>query len=241
MIERNRVYNSDCVNGTQEMLEQGCMVDCVITDPPYLTKYRSSYRRCKTDKFCKTIQGDDDPELIKKLIPLLYAVMKDNTPLYLFCSPDTVDFFKREVERYFTFKNLIIWDKGNHTAGDLRAQYGKGYEMILYANKGRAEFNDNMPRYSDIWYFPRIAGKEQIHQNQKPTDLISRIICQHTKEHDLVFDPFMGSCSTAVAAYRLQRDYVGFETDEEYYNSGVTRLTAVKNQISFFDGGNDST
>ena len=113
--------------------------------------------------------------------------------------------------------------------------------MILYANKGRAEFNDNMPRYSDIWYFPRIAGKEQIHQNQKPTDLISRIICQHTKEHDLVFDPFMGSCSTAVAAYRLQRDYVGFETDEEYYNSGVTRLTAVKNQISFFDGGNDST
>ncbi|MCM1532387.1 MAG: site-specific DNA-methyltransferase [Ruminococcus flavefaciens] len=240
MIERNRVYNFDCLCGIREMIEQGLLVDCVITDPPYLTGYKSQRRKNKADKFCKAIQGDDKPQLIIDLLPLLNEVMKNNTPLYMFCSPDKVDFFKAEIEKHFTIKNLIVWDKGNHTAGDLEAQYGKRYEFIIYANKGRAKFNEDAFRYNDIWYFPRVTGEKQIHQNQKPTDLISRIISQHTEPGDLILDAFMGSFSTAVAAYNLQRDFVGFETDEEYFNKGLKRLEAVKNQISIFDLGGDS-
>ena len=146
------------------------------------------------------IQGDDNPKLIIDLLPLLHSVMKDNTPLYMFCGSEKIDFFKAETEKYFTVKNVIVWDKGNHTAGDLEAQYGKRYEFIIYANKGRAKFNSNKPRYDDIWYFPRVAGDKQIHQNQKPTDLISRIINQHTKRGDLILDAFMGSFTTAVSA-----------------------------------------
>jgi site-specific DNA-methyltransferase (adenine-specific) len=115
-------------------------------------------------------------------MPLLYEVLKDNSPLYMFCGSDKVDFFKQQVEKYFEVKNLIVWDKGNTTAGALQAQYGKQYELILYANKGRSCFNENAFRYSDIWRVPRIVGNEQLHQNQKPLDLISRIIIQHTKK-----------------------------------------------------------
>lgn len=92
-----------------------------------------------------------------------------------------------------------------------------------------------MPRYEDIWKFARVTGKEQIHQNQKPTDLLSRMINQHTRRGDLVLDPFAGSGSTAVAAYRLQRDYIGFEIDDEYYEEGNKWLAAVRSQLSIFD------
>ena len=104
-----------------------------------------------------------------------------------------------------------------HTAGDLEAQYGKRYEFIIYANKGRAPFNPEMPRYDDIWKYNKVTGEKQIHQNQKPTDLLSRIIRQHTREGDLILDAFAGSCSTPVAAYRLQRDYIAFEISPTEY------------------------
>lgn len=169
------------------------------------------------------------------MIPLLYDVMKDNTPLYMFCNSDKVDFFKQQIETRFTIKNIIVWDKGNHTAGDLGAQYGKRYEFIIYANKGRAPFNPDVPRYDDVWAFPRVTGAEQIHQNQKPIPLLMRIVKQHTKPHDIILDPFMGSCSTAVAAHKLQRDFIGFEIDKDEYDAGVKRLNAERAQVSLFD------
>lgn len=239
MIEENHIYNMNCLVGLKEMIAQHKFVDCVITDPPYFKNYRSKRRYYNQNRFCKPIMGDDDPQLLKELLPLLSQVMKENTPLYIFCSSEKVDFFKQEVERYFKFKNIIIWDKGNHTAGDLEAQYGKRYEMLLYANKGRAKFNSESPRYDDIWHFPRVAGLEQIHQNQKPVSLLSRIILQHTKVGDLILDPFMGSCATAVAAYNLNRKYIGFELDEGYFKAGTNWLNSVRSQTSIFELGGD--
>lgn len=238
-MELNSIYNMDCLAGIRQMIEQGQFADCVITDPPYFKNYKTNRRVNNINRFCKPIIGDDNPELLKELLPLLYRVMKDNTPLYMFCCSEKIDLFKSETEKYFIVKNIIIWDKGNHTAGDLEAQYGKRYELLIYANKGRAKFNGELPRYEDIWYFPRVTGEKQIHQNQKPTDLISRIIRQHTKEGDLILDPFMGSCSTAVAAYRLGRKFIGFEIDDEYYKSGTERLETVISQTSIFDFGGD--
>ena len=102
--------------------------------------------------------------------------------------------------------------------------YGRRYECVVYANKGRALFNDGMPRYDDLWAFDKVSGKEQIHQNEKPIKLLSRMILQHTKPNGLILDPFMGSFATARAAYRDNRDYIGFETDDWYYGSGSAAL-----------------
>lgn len=234
-LEINKVYNCDCLDLMREMLGGGVKADCVITDPPYLINYKTNHRKNKGDKFCKVIANDNDPDFIARTIPLIYEVMKDNSPLYMFCGSDKVDFFKQETEKYFTIKNLIVWDKGNWTVGDLYAQYGKGYEFIIYANKGRALFNNNAKRYSDIWRFPRISGDEQIHQNQKPTDLICRMLTQSTKEGDLILDPFMGSFTTAVCCHRLNRRFIGAELDKEYFEKGQERLNAEMAQISIFD------
>ena len=80
-----------------------------------------------------------------------------------------------------------------------------------------------------------MGGEEQIHQNQKPTNLISRIINQHTKPNDLILDPFMGSFTTAVCCRRLQRHFIGAELDKDYFEKGQKRLEEEINQISLFD------
>lgn len=93
MIERNNIYKMDCRDGLREMA-RGVRVDCVITDPPYLIEYATHRRQDKEHKFCKTIPNDNNPQLIIDVIPLLYDVMKDDTPLYMFCGSDKVDFFQ---------------------------------------------------------------------------------------------------------------------------------------------------
>ena len=86
--------------------------------------------------------------------------------------------------------------------GDLKAQFGQQYEVLLLLNKGRAPFNGK--RLGDVWEFPGIRGRKQLHQNQKPVELIQRCIEKHSKEGDVVFDGFMGSGTTAVAAARMK-------------------------------------
>ena len=234
-MEINKVYNKDCILLLDEMIKEGQMVDCVITDPPYLINYKTNHRKDKEHKFCKTIANDNNPELISDVVERLYEVMKPDTALYMFCGSDKVDFFKQEVEKFFTVKNIIVWDKGNWTAGDLEAQFGKQYEFIIYANKGRAKFNESVTRYSDVWRIPREVGASQIHQNQKPENIINRMLKIHTKEGDVVLDPFMGSFTTAVACHKMKRNFIGAELDKEYWELGQKRLESEQNQISLFD------
>ena len=213
----------------------GVKVDCVITDPPYLIDYKTGRRQDKDNKFCKAILNDSNPELISEYIKLCYSIMKDNAPIYCFCNADKIDFFKQEFERNgFTIKNIIIWVKNSWTAGDLQAQFGKQYEMIIYANKGRCPFKIDK-RLTDVWYADRVVGNEQEHQNQKPLNLITKILDIHTNENDLIFDGFMGSFTTAVACYKTGRHFIGAELDEDYFKMGSERLKKEQQQINIFD------
>jgi site-specific DNA-methyltransferase (adenine-specific) len=67
----------------------------------------------------------------------------------------------------------------------------------------------------------------RIHPTQKPVRLLERLLALATKEGDLVLDPFSGSASTAIAAYNTDRNFIGFEIDEEYYGAGMERLNSV--------------
>lgn len=197
-------------------------IDLILTDPPYLINYKTNHRKDKKHRFCKEILNDNNPDIIIKSIEQFNRVLKNNSALYIFCSQDKLDFFKQEVEKYFNLKNTIIWVKNNWTAGDLEAQYGKQYEVILYANKGRRKINGK--RLTDVWFFDRVSGKSLLHQNQKPVELLKQIIEKSSNESDKILDPFMGVGSTLIAARELNRNSIGIEIDEEYYNIAKERL-----------------
>jgi site-specific DNA-methyltransferase (adenine-specific) len=68
-----------------------------------------------------------------------------------------------------------------------------------------------------------MADAKNPHPTQKPVTLTSDLITLSTQPEDVVIDPFMGSGTTAVAAIQNDRDYVGFEVDEDNYRDVIER------------------
>ena len=73
----------------------------------------------------------------------------------------------------------------------------------------------------------------KIHQATFPVSLIKPFILTTTEEKDIVFDPFMGSGTTAVACIELNRNYIGFEINKEYYDLSIRRIQNVSMQLPF--------
>ena len=224
-MEDIKLYCDDCLNIMKQIENES--IDLIVTDPPYLIKYKTNHRKNKDHDFCSEILNDDNEQLIIDYIRECYRILKNNTAMYMFCNCDKVDFFKQELENAgFKIKNMIIWVKNNWTAGDLKAQFGKQYEIIFLVNKGRKCFNGK--RITDVWMFDKISGKKQLHQNQKPVDLLKQCILKHSDENDIVFDGFMGSGSTGVACIETNRKFIGVELDKKYFEIAKERIEKLK-------------
>ena len=220
-----KLYCDDCLNIMKQIENES--IDLIVTDPPYLIKYKTNRRKNKDHDFCSEILNDDNEQLIIDYIRECYRILKNNTAMYMFCNCDKVDFFKQELENAgFKIKNMIIWVKNNWTAGDLKAQFGKQYEIIFLVNKGRKCFNGK--RITDVWMFDKISGKKQLHQNQKPVDLLKQCILKHSDENDIIFDGFMGSGSTGVACIETNRKFIGVELDKKYFEIAKERIENLK-------------
>lgn len=181
MLEFDRIYNSDCIEGMKQ-IESG-KVDLIVTDPPYCISYKTGWR-ADDHRFSKEILNDDNEQLIIDYMSECYRILKDDSAAYIFCSAKTLDFFMQQARNAgFTIKNVLIWRKNNHTAGDLDAQYGQCYEPILYLNKGRRIINGK--RLEDVWDFDRVPSDKLVHQNEKPIPLLMQCILKSSNEGDL--------------------------------------------------------
>lgn len=219
----------DCLEIMKDIPDKS--IDLIVTDPPYLINYKTNRRKEKNHDFCSVIKNDNNFDMIHEYINECYRILKDNKAMYMFCNCDRVDYFKQELEKAgFKIKNMIIWVKNNHTAGDLQAQFGKKYEILFLVNKGRCLFNGK--RLTDVWFFDKVVGNVQVHQNQKPVDIIKQCIEKHSKENDIVFDGFMGSGSTGVACINTNRNFIGIELDETYYKIACERINKTQDKVS---------
>ena len=85
------------------------------------------------------------------------------------------------------------------------------------------------------WTLPICNGKERlkkngkkIHSTQKPEALLHRIILATTNKGDAIFDPFLGTGTTAVVAKKLGRNYFGIEKDKKYFIAAKERIKKTK-------------
>lgn len=210
----------DCLEAMKQMPD-GC-VDLVLTDPPYGVAYKTNRRKQDWHRFCAEIINDRDMWWVEPCCEELERLMKSDTALYWFSNHDAIDMVKPIIAKRFSYKNTITWIKNNHTAGDLEAQFGKRTELLVYANKGRRAINGN--RDDDVWYCDKVVGDGQLHQNEKPTELIERAIMKSSFEDGIILDPFMGSGTTAIAAIRTNRHFIGFEIDQTYCDVANKRI-----------------
>ena len=215
MEEQYKLYNGDCLEIMKDIKDKS--IDLIVTDPPYLIDYQSNYRKNKYKKIKNDIKAE---ELISNYFKECYRILKDNTAMYSFCSWHNIDFFKREFEKYFKLKNIIVWNKNNTSMGDLKGSYAPKYEFILFGHKGRKLINGF--RYPDVLEAKRTGNK--LHPTQKPIDLLEIFIKTSSNEGDTVFDGFMGSNSTGIASIKNNRKFIGIELDSNYYNIAKQRI-----------------
>ncbi|MEO5361892.1 MAG: site-specific DNA-methyltransferase, partial [Nitrospirota bacterium] len=77
---------------------------------------------------------------------------------------------------------------------------------------------------TNLLEFDYKSNEKRIHEAQKPLALIEFLIKLTTKEDQIILDPFMGSGTTAIAARRLKRYFIGFEIDYSFYETAIVRL-----------------
>ena len=85
-------------------------------------------------------------------------------------------------------------------------------------------FNPQMG-FTDVWTDIDFYKEDRNHSTQKPVKLIERLVIASSNEGMLVLDPFMGSGTTAVAARKLRRYFIGFEVDKKYYDYSLSRIS----------------
>lgn len=196
-------------------------VDLILTDPPYGQDY-STGRQKRTVRKTTRIANDAGNLDVVNLMKEIDRVAKPASHCYIFTSWKTIDLWKLEFERYFVLKNILIWSKDNHTAGDLHWSYAQSYEMILFGMKGRKKLHGRRDR--DSVYYPKIKSHQQAHLLQKPEPLIEYLIEKSSNPGDVVLDPFAGSGTVGACCARAQRSSIQFEIDRKYKRTVTARL-----------------
>ena len=214
----------DCLVEMDKLIAQGVKVDAVITDPPYGMGYQSNRRGMET-KF-EGIEGDVDLGWLDEFVDKCFRMMKMGAAIYMFCSWHHVDVFKRAFERKFVLKNIIVWVKNNHGAGDLRGSYAPKHELVLFGCKGRSLLRGK--RLSDVMEFPKVPGGKMVHPTEKSVKMLEVFVRKSTGGGEIVLDPFMGRGTTMVACKKLGRRGIGIELDKKYFEIAGKRLGECK-------------
>ena len=91
--------------------------------------------------------------------------------------------------------------------------------------------------YTDVWDFATVGAYPGKHPTEKPLDMMRHIVTVSTRPDAIVFDPFMGSGTTGVAAVQLGRNFIGCEIDAGYFEIAKRRIELATAQPQLFDGG----
>lgn len=228
-----RIFNKDY----QEIIKQipDNSIDLILTDPPYkVTSRGNSGTMGGIIKDPINMKGRvfnfNDVE-IEDYINEFYRILKPNHHCYIFCNQKNIYHFLKVINEETSFKwfKNLIWLKDNKIANQY---YMTQFEYILFLRKGKAR-KINHCGTSEVLNFAnkktKTADGQNVHPTEKPVDLLKCLIDNSTQPNEVVFDPFFGSGNTGVASLQLNRNFVGCEIDETYFNYAKDNLKKVGN------------
>jgi DNA modification methylase len=189
-------------------------VDAVIVDPPFGINYRSK----KGEK----IVNDRRP-FIWWLYDA-YRVAKRGARLICFSAWKFQDVFRLAIETAgWRIRSHVVWDKQIHGLGDCAREFAPRHEVIWYATKGDYKFRNGRPM--SVINLRYLFGHQRQHPNEKPVELLERLVGAVTNKGDLVLDCCMGVGTTGVASVKNGRRFMGIEIDPNYFNIARSRIT----------------
>lgn len=226
----------DCLEVMKDIPDKS--IDLVVIDPPYdfMSKhYGKSYSRDGAfgslgRKYHKELESNDIITGINEnVLQELIRVMK-KVNIYIWCS-------KEQILKYINFfKNynmdLLTWHKTNPVP-TCSNKYLSDTEYILFFREKGVKIYGTYATKKKYYVTPtnKEDKKSYKHPTIKPVDIIENLIINSSKENDVVLDCFMGSGTTGVACKNLNRNFIGIELDEKYFNIAKERIEKEKNKI----------
>ena len=213
------IYNEDFRSKLSDINEDFI----IITDPPYNIgfKYNSYSDNLPDEEYIELIANFKNHKLaiihypeetMKYFVPALGVPDEVNVWAYNSNLPGR---HSRLINYYNTKPdyNKVLQPYKNPNDKRVKTQIEKG-------RKGVRSYD----WFSDIQLVKNVSKKKYNHPCPVPVKLMERIILLTTNEGDLVVDPFMGSGTTGIACQKTNRNFIGFELDETYFNIAKERL-----------------
>ena len=236
-MELNKIYNEDCMVGMKKIPDAS--IDLIATDVPYRITSRgnagSSGGMMQKDLSMKGKIFEDNDIKIEEYLPEFYRILKEKSHCYIMCNHINLTHFLKVIdESNFHFIKCLVWVKDNKIMGSF---YMNQFEYIIMLRKGGAKIVNNCG-ISDVLMFANKKDKDKngqnLHDSQKPVGLFQTLISQSSKKSATILDPFMGSGTTAIAAIREKRNFIGFELNKEYYDKACKRIKLEQAQLTLF-------
>ena len=257
-MEDIQLYNGDCLEIMDKLIEKGIKVDAIITDPPYGTT------ACKWDSI---IPFEPMWERLNKLIksngaivlfgsqPFTSALISSNFEMFkyewVWIKSRTVGFLNAKNAPLKKHENILVFSKGKTSNGNKNNMIYNPQGLIEInkkkksVNQGNNTIVGNRPSRNKE-YICKYKGypnsllefkneSKQVHPTQKPTDLLEYLIKTYTKENETVLDFTMGSGSTGVACMNTNRKFIGIELDENYFEIAKERIKEAQDNKNNID------
>jgi len=166
-------------------------------------------------------------EFSKKWLEPVLPNLTDKNALYIFNASKMISALGAGLEELgLTNQHFLIWLKNQAVLG--RSDYLPQYEFIVYTWKGRREFVRSKAK--GVFFYPK-PQKSKFHPTTKPVGLIRELILNSSRIGDTIYDCFLGSGTTLLAAEQTKRKCLAVELDPEYVQTAIDRfysLTGIK-------------
>ena len=227
----NKLFNEDCLIAMQSIDDKS--IDMVLCDLPYGTT------QCKWDtvidldamwKEINRISKDTAPIVLFAAQPFTSILVTSNLKHFKYQwvweKSKATNFMNAKHQPMRAHEDIVVFYKKKGVYNPQMTQgdpYNKGFGYrpteVYSDQKAILVKNDTGLRYPrSVQYFVTAEAEGKHHPTQKPTPLLEYLIKTYSNEGDTVLDHTMGSGSTGVAAKRLNRDFIGIEMDESYFN-----------------------
>ena len=235
--------------------------DLVFADPPYNLQIGKKLKRPDdskvngvNDKWDQFKSFNDYDNFCKKWLTECKRVLKDNGSIWVIGTYHNIFRLGYHIQnKGYWMLNDVIWRKNNPMPNFRGTRFTNAHETLIWASKNKKSkytfnyqslkcLNDDLQMRSD-WTLPICNGSERIkrngkkvHPTQKPESLLHRVLLASTNKGDFVFDPFLGTGTTAVVAKKLGRNYFGIEREKKYFKTAKQRLEkTIKMEDHYLD------
>ena len=244
MLELNRIYNIDCLEGMKAIPDGS--IDAVIRDLPYGTTRNQWDSVIPLDKLWAEYKRITKPNAAIVLFsqqPFTSALVMSNPQMFryewIWEKENGTGFLNAKKMPLKIHENIAVFYRDLPTYNPIMRQGFEPYKCKTgdqgtnYGNYEKVETISNGERYPiDIIQFNRDAGG--FHPTQKPVSLLRYLVLTYTNEGDTVLDNCSGSGTTAVACVKEKRHFICFEKDETYWKKSVERVKNEYQQLTLF-------